>query len=298
MLLLCGWMVATVSGRNFSGQGNDNKPLSSDSEAVRQVLRNKHLVAFWDFSQEEGVAKRDKSKNGFILQEHGNCPIAVVDEGPLSGRSVRLDGESYFSIPYRQSGKLNVKTNEVTVIAWVKWSGEQTGFVAGMWNEYQDGGKRQYGLFVSLPHYNGKNQVCGHISQSGKATPPFPYSIDYSASQQEVPPDKWCCIAFSYDGTYIRSYLDGICIPRDPELIYHTKGFEGYPDGLVQSKNPYYFPDGIGDNGSDFTIGAVSLKNGMGNFFTGCIGGVAVYDRALPADEIAKISQLFTSPGQ
>jgi hypothetical protein len=34
----------------------------------------------------------------------------------------------------------------VTVIAWVKWTGEQTGFVGGMWNEYQDGGKRQYGL--------------------------------------------------------------------------------------------------------------------------------------------------------
>ena len=152
-------------GKNFSGPRNTNKSLSPNSKAVRQVLRNKHLVAFWDFSEEEGDAKRDKSKNGFILQEYGNTPIPVVEEGPVSGRSVRLDGASYFAIPYRQSGKLNVRTNEVTVIAWVKWSGKQTGFVAGMWNEYHDGGKRQYGLFVSLPHYNGKNQVCGHISQ-------------------------------------------------------------------------------------------------------------------------------------
>jgi hypothetical protein len=39
-------------------------------------------------------------------------------------------------------------------------------------------------LFVSLPHYNGRDQVCGHISKTGKPTPPFPYSIDYSASKQ------------------------------------------------------------------------------------------------------------------
>lgn len=74
----------------------------------------------------------------------------------------------------------------VTVAAWVKWMRETTRFVGGMWNEYLDGGKRQYGLFVSLPHYNGKNQVCGHISYTSKLTPPFHYSSDYPASKQEV----------------------------------------------------------------------------------------------------------------
>jgi hypothetical protein len=113
----------------------------------------------------------------------------------------------------------------VTVVAWVKWTGEKTGFVGGMWNEYQD----------------GKN---------------------------------------------IKSYLNGKFEPRDPELIDHTIGFEGHPDGLVQSKNPYYFPNGMGNNGSDFTVGAVLLKAGMGNFFTGLIGGLAVFSRALSADEL------------
>ena len=158
-----------------------------------------------------------------------------------------------------------------------------------MWNETQDGGLRQYGLFVSLPHYNGANQVCGHISKTGKATPPFPYSIDYSASPQEVPPNKWTFVAFTYDGSYIRSYLNGKFISRPVELIDHTKGFPGFPEGLRQSKNPYFFPFGIGDNGSDFTVGAVMLKNGMGNFFTGKIGSLSVYDRALDAEEIASL---------
>ena len=97
-------------------------------------------------------------------------------------------------------------------------------------------------------------------------------------------------MAFTYDGKYIRSYFDGKFKARPKELIDHTKGFPGYPDGVVQSKNPYYFPDGIGDNGSDFTIGAVLLKSGMGNFFKGKIGGLAVYNRALSDAEIAAIA--------
>ena len=176
-------------------------------------------------------------------------------------------------------------------MAWIKWTHRQTGVVCGMWNEYQEGGKRQYGLFISLPHYNGRDQVCGHISKTGKPTPPFPYSLDYSASEQIVPINDWCCVSFTYDGEHIKSYMNGEFRPRDPELIHHTKGFEGFPQGLTQSKNPFYFPDGIGDNGSDFTVGAVRLKDGMGNYFCGLIGGIAVFKRALRDDEIERLAR-------
>jgi len=141
------------------------------------------------------------------------------------------------------------------------------------------------------PHYNGANQVCGHISLSGKPTPPFPYSIDYSASKQTVEKQQWQCVAFTYDGINIKSYLNGKFEPREPELINHTKGFEGYPEGLVQSKNPYHFPDGMGNKGSDFTVGAVLLKTGIGNFFKGQIGGLAVFSRALTDVEMENLGR-------
>ena len=136
---------------------------------------------------------------------------------------------------------------------------------------------------------NGQDQVCGHISKTGKPSPPFPYSIDYSASKQKVPKNEWCCATITYDGEYVRSYLNGEFKPREPELINNTKGFEGYPQGLKQSKNPYHYPNGMGNNGSDFTVGAVLLKSGMGNFYKGLIGGVAIYDRALTEDEIKSL---------
>lgn len=257
------------------------------TEVARRLESVPNLVAYWDFSDEDYLTATGVDAT---LQAARQAMPTLIEQGPLSQRSLHFDGNDYLYIPYDKSGRLNVKSGEVTVVAWVRWSGEQTGFVAGMWNEYEDGGKRQYGLFVSLPHYNGANQVCGHISQTGKPTPPFPYSIDYSASAQRVPANEWCAVAFTYDGEYIRSYLNGHFEQRDEELINHTTGFEGYPEGLRQVKNPYYFPDGIGDNGSDFTVGAVFVANRIGNYFKGDIGGIAIYDRALSAEEVEYVS--------
>lgn len=259
---------------------------------TEQLKSTKGLVAFWDFKEEAGQTRQAWGKGAFPLAEmDGRVPR--LNEGLLSGYSAQFGNGAYLSLPSSQTSALNIygPKQGVTVLAWVKWTGEQTGFVGGLWNEYQDGGKRQYGLFVSLPYYNGKNQVCGHISLTGKPTPPFPYSIDYSASKQEVPANQWVCIAFTYDGRYIKSYVNGVFEARKPELIEHTQGFEGYPNGLIQSKNPYYFPDGMGNNGSDFTVGAVLLKRGMGNFFKGQIGGLAVFDRALRKKELQRLAR-------
>ncbi|WP_257670194.1 LamG domain-containing protein [Parapedobacter tibetensis] len=246
------------------------------------------LVALWDFKEKEGTDRVSSIDGNMLRLSEASNKIPRIDGGPLSGYAIELSGEAYLSIPYEDTGALNVRQNEVTVIAWIKRRDSGIGFIAGMWNEYADGGKRQYGLFVNLPHYNGTNQVCGHISQSGKPTGPFPYSIDYSASKQLVPLEEWVCVGFTYDGKYIKSFLNGVFEERKAELISHTAGFEGYPDGIVQSKNPYYFPYGIGDNGSDFTVGAVFVAGKMGNFFKGEIGGLAVFDRALTDTEMIK----------
>ncbi len=260
---------------------------NADKKLKDKLTSIKGFVALWDFKELPGNDRHAYGLGNFPLREF-NGQIPRVDEGPLSGYSIRLNGDQYLSLLNNKTGALNIygKHAQVTIIAWIKWTGEQTGFIGGMWNEYQEGGKRQYGLFVSLPHYNGANQVCGHISSTGKPTKPFPYSIDYSASKQEVPVDEWSCVAFTYDGRYIKSYLNGVFEERIPELIKNTKGFEGYPEGLTQSKNPYYFPDGMNDNGSDFTVGAVLLKSGMGNYFKGLIGGLVVYNRALTDNEL------------
>ena len=283
----CFLLIFLPAGLPILAQQNDPDP-----GLISTLTSTEGLVALWRFDEAPGQARQAVGEGTFPLRE-GSGPVERVREGPVSGYAIRLDGNNYLRLNHEQTGALNLhgEGQGVTVVAWVRWTGGQTGFVGGMWNEHTDGGRRQYGLFISLPHYNGRDQVCGHISQTGKATPPFPYSIDYSASKQTVLADTWTCIAFTYDGAYIRSYVNGIFEPRKPELIRHTKGFEGYPEGLVQSKNPYYFPAGMGDNGSDFTVGAVQLKGGMGNFYKGLIGGLAVYDRALSEEELSRLAR-------
>jgi len=242
-----------------------------------KIGAEKSLVAFWDFSKSPADGYRD-TRGNFSLRGVGGVKM-VSGDGVFGASSLEFDGETaYLTMPASEVGALDI-TKKVTVIAWVKRaSAKHNCFVAGLWNEYSDGGKRQYGLFVSLPYYNGADKVCGHISKNGKATPPFPYSVDYSTSVQKVPVGEWVQVAMTYDGKEIKSYLDGVFVESQPELIQHTKGFAGYPDGLVQRKNPYYFPDGMASNGSDFTVGAVLLKRGMGNFFHGRIAGVAVFN--------------------
>ena len=256
---------------------------------VKQIGAKKGLVAFWNFTDTSGRPAAGSARE-VRLQAFGSAKFIREAEGPFSEWSMDLDGNGYWSVKHEKSDPLDIKTNAVTVIAWLKWYGGMS-FVAGKWNEYSDGGKRQYGLFVSLPYYNGEDQVCGHISKKGGPTPPFPYSIDYSASPQKVPSNEWVCVAFTYDGNYIRSYLNGEFEARKPELIMHTAGFiEDHPDGLMQVKNPYHYPDGMGNNGSDFTVGAVQLKQGMGNFFKGKIGGIAVFNRALGNEEMKQLA--------
>ncbi|WP_339921944.1 LamG-like jellyroll fold domain-containing protein [uncultured Cyclobacterium sp.] len=262
-----------------------------ESDHLTQLQERDGLVAAWGFREEAGQDRMAVGKGEFPLKEmNGN--VERVAEGPLSGYSARMEKEVFFSLPHENTGELNIhgKNQGVTVMAWVKWEGK-TGFVGGMWNEYTDGGKRQYGLFVDLPHYNGAAQVCGHISYSGGPTPPFPYSCDYAASKQKLTKGKWHYIAFTYDGEYIKAFLDGEFQERAPEPINNTKGFEGLPEGLTHSKNPYLFEDGMGNNGSDFTVGAVVLSRGMGNFFNGLIGGLAVFDRVLEDKEMDEIFQ-------
>ncbi len=261
-------------------------------EFVSKIKSTSGLVAFWDFHEKAGQSRKAVGMGRFPLKEQkGQVPR--LSEGPLSGYSALFSDSAFLSLPNSKTGKLNIygKNQGVTVMAWVKWEGK-TGFVGGMWNEYASGGKRQYGLFVSLPYYNGGDQVCGHISATGKPTPPFPYSIDYSASKQTVEKGQWQFVAFTYDGEFIRSYLNGEFEVREPELIKNTKGFSGYPVGITHSKNPYFYPDGMGNNGSDFTVGAVLLARGMGNYLRGQIGGLAVFDRALSSEDIGSLNNV------
>ena len=251
-----------------------------------------NLIACWDFAEPAGQAREARHGLGrFPLGEAaGAIPRAVG--GPLSGYAAVFDGQQhYLTLPAALRGRLNCAGPgaQVTVVAWLRRERFQHAFIAGIWQEDDHDPRRQYGLFVHLPLYGGRDNVCGHVSRFGGASPGLPYSRDYAANLTPVPLGQWVMASFTYDGCEVRAYLNEQFEPRPS----YTEPGPPQGQGLSYAKNPYAWPHGLGDHQGDFTVGAVRLTRGMANHFAGHLGGLAVFDRALVASEISTLYRAF-----
>lgn len=79
-------------------------------------------------------------------------------------------------------------------------------------------------------------------------------------------------------------------------MTYDGDSVRLYRDGVLdewQFRNPFALGGGIfdgGSDGADFTIGSNSVGGKMINHYSGLIGGVSVYRRALSADEMCALA--------
>ncbi|MFA6959274.1 MAG: LamG-like jellyroll fold domain-containing protein [Opitutaceae bacterium] len=182
----------------------------------------------------------------------------------------------WFNLPRAECPALNFRGAEAafSIVAWVKRAPKsvlQCQAVAGMWNETVE--TRQYCMFIDLHIWDRAGQVCGHVSSPGAPSPGYKYCMEATIGATALPLGEWQQVAFTFDGTWAQVYVDG-------RLDYRP--------GL----NPYYWPCAINDggaDGSDFTVGAVFRSGEMGNWFTGRLGGLAVYDKALDVTAVARL---------
>jgi hypothetical protein len=250
-----------------------------------------NLLCFWDFRDDGG-------SDGFVARGRHpyrlrpvDRPVPRVAEGVFGPHAVRLGrGQGALHIPRRECPALNLHGPKasVSVVAWIKrerggpeWSCQA---VAGMWNEHA---KRQYCLFLNLRIWDSAEQVGAHISAIGGATPGYKYCMDAAIGKTPIPFETWQCVAVSYDGTFARAYLNGQLDMRG-------------------DRNPYRYEGGLfdgGENGADFTVGAVTRpakvddshkEHGsiLANNYHGLLAGLAVYDRALTDAEMHRLAQL------
>ncbi len=259
------------------------------------------LLAFWDFSEPRAPFVSKAGRAGAVALYQGtntNGTVARVTKstgGPL-GHSVVFNGTSDFLIaPAATVGALNIGAaggREVFVLAFVKRTGALTGnadFVAGIWQEDDTDPRRQYGLFCDLGTYGGAGRVCMHISKTGGASPGIIYSRDYSANGLEaLNPNQWKCISGRYDGTDIRSYVEG---RFEPYASYTESSTPTIGDGRTLAKNPYVFPDGLNSASADFTVGACKLSSGFSNWFAGEIAALLVMDAAPTLAQVVAIQE-------
>lgn len=256
---------------------------AQESPAVRSVLGQPGLVAFWYFHEDAGMPRRALGKAPLMLQEMQG-PIAHVAEGPF-GHALRLREGQWLRIPRADLGPLDIhgRAAQVSVLAWLKrehqgaWQG-----IAGVWDESR--GKRQYCLFLNgrkrtdartMVREPCKDLFQGHVSDVGGPTSGEEFCITYATSGTPVPFTGWQFLAMTYDAREVRLYRNG--------------RFDA-----SQGSNPFPHPHGLfdgGAEGADFTVGSVSVKGKPGNFFAGLLGGVAVFDRALTEAEIAVLAK-------
>lgn len=256
---------------------------AQEPPAVQAVLAQPGLVAFWDFRDAPGEPRRSLAKAPLSLQEQKG-PIARVADGPF-GHTLQLNAGQWLNIPREQLGPLDIhgKAAQVSVVAWLKrerkdaWQG-----IAGVWDESR--GKRQYCLFVNggkrtdartMTREPCKDLFQGHVSDVGGPTSGEEFCITYATSGTKVPFEGWQCLAMTYDAHEVRLYRNG-----------RFDASEG--------SNPFPHPHGLfdgGAEGAEFTVGCVSVKGKPGNFFAGLLGGVAVFDRALSAEEVAALAK-------
>jgi len=310
-LLFAAVLVLFCFGPLFSAEP------SGDPTVVKGIP---NLVAFWTFGEEPGEARVSVgTKNDHPLREVGG-EIGRVSGGPYSGYAADLDGKKYFRIPYAETKDLNIAgpDAQVSMFAVVRIVNlRQSRTIAGMWSEGKgandDSGTRQYSMLMNMPTYGGPNQLVPHISAEGGVTrradgSAFPWCADYAATRKQVPQEKWCTLGFTYDGKYIKAYINGELDKRELDPVKDKRNdpyftMEG-PDGGDRGMNPYYHGRGIfkydpekhaetkPDGGSDFTVGA---RYAVGSFLKeatiGRFGGLAVFDRALTDAEMQKLHE-------
>lgn len=273
------------------------------------------LVAFWTFGEEAGqprVSSGTKEKHPLV--EVGG-PIARLPGGPFSGYAADLNGKQYLKIPYAQTGDLNISGTDaqVSMFAVVRIVNlKHSRSIAGMWSEGKgandDSGTRQYALLMNMSAYGGPNKLVPHISSEGGVTrradgSAFPWCADYAVSGSEVPTETWCTLGFTYDGRYLRAYINGRldALALDPVKHKRTDPYfthEG-PGGKDRGMNPYYHGRGIfrydparhaqskPGGGADFTVGArYAVDQMLGEATIGRFGGLAVFNRALADAEM------------
>ncbi|RBP46072.1 concanavalin A-like lectin/glucanase superfamily protein [Roseimicrobium gellanilyticum] len=250
------------------------------------VLAIPNLVAFWDFQEIAGQARASKGgDHAYALQEMQG-PVAQVEDGVFGPYAARIKRGQWLMVPRKDMGALDIhgKDAQVTVVAWVK-RGDKASWqaIGGVWDETRK--KRQYCLFLNAPRgtkademkrYPLANRIHGHVSAVGGPTPGDEFCITYSSGATEIPFNSWQCLAMSYDGKASRVFVNGKL------------------DSLEQY-NPFPYPDGLfdgGADGADFTVGAVHRGGSWGNFFDGRMGGLAIFNRALSEDELAKLAAL------
>jgi len=211
-------------------------------------LSTGRMIAWWKLDESSGSLAADSSGNNCVGTLTGN-PQWQPSGGKLSG-ALEFDGDG----DYVKIGNEAIFdfTNEITVAAWVNIT-----TVPEMWTAIVTKGNSAWRLST----YREERKF--HFNVTG-------YSRVYSHvhGEKEVGKGEWHHVCGTYDGAYVRLYIDGV---EDPASRLNVAAYSGP----------------ITSNDFDVCIGENSEE--QGRCWHGLIDDVRIYSYALSRQEIKAI---------
>jgi hypothetical protein len=251
------------------------------------------LVCFWDFQEVGGQPRRSRGPHDYPLREQFG-KIARAEDGVWGPYSARIEPRQWLSIDRADCPALDIHGAgaKYTILAWIKRDSERRWqYIAGVWNEAE--AERQYSLFIcahrktdyrTFTRTKADCQAHTYMSVEGGNTPGNFACFSYATGATRLEEDRWYFLAATYDQQSLKMYVDGKL-----DMLSHCNPFV-YPD------KPIF--DG-GEDGANFTVAQRAIPQWKGypntpypderQGFSGQIGGLAVYDRALSAEQVATI---------
>ena len=292
------------------------------------------LVSFWDFQEVKGpfVAKLGSSPYKLHGQtfDHDRRVFRPVDVErvndappgrPFGPRSASIDSGQFLVVPNTSTAApfLDIHGDNATLslVVWARADmrferGKATsgslnfGHLAGIWSEPL--GARRYVIFGRAPRghpINGSSHLDVEVSRTGINSPPCRWSISYAVGSAHVRYGDWNMLALTFDGSAIRSYVNGTLDTRSPHRLHPASDpcneTWANPASIdIWTNRSRWGPGGDPRtrNQTDFAVGGQKGKpgSGIGHPWTGRVGGLAVYSRALTASELQAMAKKLPAP--
>ena len=221
---------------------------------------------------------------------------------------------------YNAAPLLNIHGDNATlsVVAWVRPAASMDnttkgfGHVAGIWSEPIS--VRTYVMFCPqsgrgrLDHPG--NHIDAEVSRTGATMQPAcRWSVSYALGATPINSSSWHMLAMTFDGDSIRAFVNGSLDYRPPyrlnppsslcnETWQNPASISTWTNRSRGRWGPGGAP-GAPNNRTNFAVGGqraqpcadgVKCDSGLGHQWTGYIGGLAVFDRALLDTELVQMA--------
>jgi len=216
------------------------------------------LVSWWTFDETSGTTAEDSIGNNTGMVNGAGIWTTDTAGGASSG-ALYFDGDGDY-VDCGTDSSLDL-TTAITVEAWVKLDSSNAGSYHGIVGKYSALGGVQHGYIMWV---NNTDVLGCRLGENTNSTD--------SAGTTDIQDDSWHQVAMSYDGDYIRLFLDG-----------QTEGT------AVSYSN-------------DMTAAALSLTIGARHeagwdlYIKGVMDDVRIYDRALGQSEIEQNYNAIPEP--